>query len=645
MAQEIQVDASLPSVPLIVRGSGKKSDEALAASFQKLEELLNVVAKDEISAKTTINEGAKESTVSSAESILNGIDVSSIKSMDDFMAVIETIAPSIQAEGKEVSEQMAKAGGAFLQYQEAMKSVDPRTFEADSREILLPAFGNKEASVTALLGLYDDVSPLLEKLNARDPSRFQAFGVRLAPVLGLIALRNPAKAKEILGDFSDTLESVYDQDDEHQGKFFAKLESGLKTVSSESDDPSVGRLLSSYSSNGTQNSPDMSGSLGLAMLFLQQFQVALTKCQADQGTNEATISTFLVQAAMDAQVNVAKEISAAAAAAKAAADRPWWEKLIQGIVEGVGIAVSLIAVVVSGGAATPLIALAVTVFMATPAFNDAVQGIASHIPGPLGQLLGTIIMTVIVCAVSFGVGGFGAAAEGAAEVGAEAATGETVETTVNAAAEEAVDVAADTTTETVENTVTKSSKYGSWSGVRGGKMALFQGVSTLTSSGFVMDCMSMDPSFLKNHPKLAMWLNIASEAVGMLLTSYLGYKAFSGASVSDTTDSPFLEKLTASLKGLVPASWAMQTGQAGMEIGLGVQRVGFLKEQSSITEKLGEVEAQMTTYLSAVDMTSDSLNVNNSSASSITKMVAEEMDTLENASGSIWKTTARLAAS
>ena len=626
MTQNIeQLDPSLLSTPLDLKGAGKKSDEALAASLQKLEELFEMVATDDTSAKSPVS----GSSAPSMENITNTIRATLLKNPEAFEDVIALIAPHTQVAGKKVSDQLNKVQEAFAQYQVVVKGISEKTLKADFDRVLAPAFKNEGESREALVGLYNDITPLLGKLNSKDPSKLQAFVNRLAPILGMVALRNPSKAKEILGNFSTKLESAYDLDDSSQAKFFSKIDSSMRKGTTDSEDPSTRRLLTNYSSAGTKNSPDMSGSLGLAMLFLQQFQVALSKAQGDQGTIESTISTALVKAAEDNQTTVAKEIAAAVKAAKAAAHRPWWEKFVEITVAVVGVVVAAL----TAGSGAAIVAVAVGAFMASPAFNDTVQAIASIMPGPIGQIIAKVIVTAIIMAASFGAGGVTVATDATVDTAVTEGTEEGVEVVAEEAAEEGAEEATTVAAKT-------AGKYG-WSAAQGMKMAEFEGVSTLSSSGIAMDIMSTDSSFMKNHPALAMWLNIAATLVGMVASFLLGRVALSGVGSGST----LLEKLSSGFKIVIPLNWGAQMTQSGMEAGLGIQRAGWLADSAADTKKVGAAQAELGQLTSNLDMVSDTLNTANSSASDITKAITEEMSALGNASGAIWKTTAKLAAS
>jgi hypothetical protein len=208
MSQEIRLDPSLIGSPLTGNSATKKADEASAAALQTLEEILNAVVMDEEKGKSKGKTSASEATAVNMESVINDVRASLLSNPNDFEAALKLIAPYTQDTGKKVTAQLSKVNEAFLQYQKAVSSVSEETIASDYKTFLQPAMENCVKSVDAVNGLYDEISPLLEKLNGRDPVKFQAFVTRLAPILGLIALRNPAKAKEILGSFSTTLESV-----------------------------------------------------------------------------------------------------------------------------------------------------------------------------------------------------------------------------------------------------------------------------------------------------------------------------------------------------------------------------------------------------------------------------------------------------
>lgn len=640
--KEINLTPSLVDVSLQERSSKKKSDKAFAASFQKLQDILEVVDKDELSVKAA----EKASSFNGMASVMDSVRETLLNNPSDIKSAIDLIAPYIQGAGKKVSDQLEKVTEALVGYQEAVSGLSDEKIRSDYTNYLAPMFSNTVKSGAALEGLLDEISPLLEKLNAKDPSKIQPFADKLMHTLGLIALRNPDEASTILGDFPSVLEKAYNLDDASQGGFFSSLNGNLQTLGTESDDPKVSGLLSRYSTSGTPNSPDMSkGSLGMAMLFLQMFQTSLSKCQADQGNIQAVKALAMINSAAAAQVEVGKEVEKAEAAAKAAASRPWWEKLVEVVVAVVGVVVAAL----TAGVGAALVAVAVGAFMASPAFNDAVQGLAAIIPGPFSEIIAKAIVLAMVMVVSCGLGGLTTAADAtvdtsataAADTGAMAAAGSSLDT--------AVDVTASTATDTVSESsasLSKFAKMAKWakslrySKGLGLKMGLFQGVSGFTTSGIVMDIITTtSPHWAKEHAKAVLGLTITAEVLGVLASCLAGKLAFSGE-----TGSTMLENLPKYFKGVIPASWGVQMGGASMETYLGVQRVGFLKTQADATRDIGQAEANLGEFLAAVEMMNDSTQINNNSASSIVKAVGEQMDSLSNNSANAWKMAAKVAA-
>ncbi len=634
MTQNIQqLDSSLLSIPLNSKDANKKSDEALAASLQKLEELFEVVATSEVSTKVP---GAKSSNVN-IDDIRSQVRATLLQNPEAFEEVITLIAPHVQGAGQKINDQFIKIREAFVDYQNITKNVSEEELRAGFDQVLVPAFANEGKSREALVGLYDSITPILEKLNDSDPSKLPAFLKRLSPILGMIALRNPSKAGEIFGDFGTKLNDVYNLDDSSQEEFFSKVESSMKNVTTESEDPSVKRLLTSYSSAGTANSPDMNGDLGLAMLFLQQFQVALSKCQADQGTLDATISSTMIKSAEANQEKVTQEVNKVIEEVKKASRWAWL-----GVVSHVLAAlVSVIAAVLAPGVGMAVAAIAVGGFMSSPAFNDAVQGIATIMPGPVGQVIAKVIVTAAIMAASCGAAGFGIATDAALDTAVSAGVEEGVEmVTMGASRGIGSEI-----TEQVASVVAKTGGRVTWSLTQcmttGVKLAAFEGVSTLTSSGIVMDIMSTDSSFVKNHPNLAMWLNLAAEAVGIIATLMTGRFAFKNMNAGGS----LLERLSSKFKILIPLNWFAQAMQAGVGGGLSIQRAEYLNAQAKNTKALGGAEAELNQCLSGVEMMSDSLNAASGASSGAIKAIGDEINLLANSSGGIWKTTARLAAS
>jgi len=93
MTQDIMLDSSLFVIPVTSEKRGEDSKEALALSLQKLEELADAVAQEEIS-------GSDSSA--NLESVVNSIRDVLVKNPSAFDDVLKLIAPQTEAFGKEL---------------------------------------------------------------------------------------------------------------------------------------------------------------------------------------------------------------------------------------------------------------------------------------------------------------------------------------------------------------------------------------------------------------------------------------------------------------------------------------------------------------------------------------------------------------
>jgi hypothetical protein len=656
MTQDIMLDSSAFAIPVASEKRGEDSKEALAVSLQKLEEIADAVAREEIS-------GSKGSDSSAdLESVVNSIRDVLVKNPAAFDDVLKLIAPQTQTLGKELLGKVADAKKLVEKFAEEVSGVDKETFAKEFDERVAPLLVGYGSSQKALKGICDEMKPFLETLNSSDPTKFEEFLKGLIPVITLVSIRNPEKAKEIMKGFTKRLASTYELPVEGQKKFFKSLQSNLVTLSkpeapsveSLTSDKNVSNLLKNYADAGAQNSPDMSGNLAQVMMILQMFQMALSQNQINQNNIQNQISNAAIKAAQENQKNVADEIAKANAEAEKAAHRPWWETLVEVVVSVVAVCVAAL----TGGIGAAFVAVAVGAFMASPGFNDSVKalgdvltkalesaGMGHSEAKALGDMLAKVIIIVVIAVASAGVGGIGAASDAAADTAASAAADAGADAaasgTSDAVATGATDAAADEASSVMKSIksiykyITKPFNMG----VRG-KIFTFELVSNLATSGVWMDGMEMDPGFVKKHPKLVEALNILATIIGVIVSMLVGAKSMSGMSSGKT----LLERLPSWCKGAIPLNYAMQVGNSGWQSYLSYQSGKFLETEARVTREIGQSEANVVSANGILNFVSDSTKTVNDSSTSVVNNIAEEMSLLCNNSGAIWKETSKVLA-
>jgi CHASE3 domain sensor protein len=652
MTQDIHSGSSVPAtivipfMPVILDGdeSSQASNKAWAASLQKLQEVLEVVANSEAeagkggaSAKALMGNSGIEAMTTKVRSTL-------IQNPDDFMSVIAMIAPSVKGSSQQVTDKFIAAQEALLDYHTEIKNLDKKTFEKGMNQVVAPFFANVEKSAVSVEGMFKQIKPTLERLREKDPSKMQGFVNKLSPILSMVAARNPKKAKDVLEGLvaNGTLENLYSLDSSSQEKFFSDLKSNLVLLSAKgapspetlTSDPVVRKFLGSYSESGTTKSPDLSGSLGLAMMYLQQFQVSLSQAQADQDELTINIGNAMINSSQDLETQLDKKIDQATAEAKAAAHRPWWEKLVMALT----VIVSVVVAAVTAGVGAALIAVAVGAFMASPAFNASISSLSKALGGgAVGDFFAKVIVTAAVMVVTCGMAGVTTVGDLAAQEAVE----EGVETGVSSAVDAGAEDGADSAVGSSANSATKDSKL-TYSLKRvatfGKKMAIVNGIATLCSSNIWMDAMTMiDPTWVKKHQDLAIVIDVLVQLVAL----YAGYKAGVQAFKSATSDATLLEKLPSQFRALLPMSYIAQIGQGAMELGLSIKRAEYLNDQFETTKVIGQLQAEIGMVTAGNETLSNSRSVNDDSASNITKSVTDEMAALQADSGRIWGETVR----
>ncbi len=132
MTQDITLDSSLFVTPVTKEKSCKDSKEALAASLQRLSELADVVAEEEVSAS-----GRGDSSAD-LQSVVDGIRDVLVRNPAAFDDVLKLIAPHTKTMGKEVLAKLVDAKKALERYNEAVSHVDEKTFKKEFNEHVAP---------------------------------------------------------------------------------------------------------------------------------------------------------------------------------------------------------------------------------------------------------------------------------------------------------------------------------------------------------------------------------------------------------------------------------------------------------------------------------------------------------------------------
>jgi hypothetical protein len=499
------------------------------------------------------------------------------------------------------------------------------------------------SAVTVGTGLHEVLSFVKTELT-KDPSNVSKVLQTIAPLLKPDA-KNLQKSFKLLykltselkqdlnklspeqyeKDFNQHLKPVF----EEVGKKLQDLDKSLgqhdsKTYRSYSENPKISSLFDS----GSQVSTDL---IGQAAMFMQIFMCASAESQADKSKSDSIVGGALITQAQNNLKQVQDEIQKAEEATR---HRPWWEKLVE--VEA--IMVSVVVGAFTGGVGGFLTAGLMAAFMSSPLFNDAVSAIAKAVASALepimeayyeskgeskeqaeqdaeassdaiGQIVGKITMTIAMAVATLGVGGITAGVE--------------------ASAEESATVAADDAATTVASTAAKSSSKLGYSLEQGAKLAKFQGFSSFMSSGIWSDAMDADPSFVKNHQKLVLGINIACTIVGAALTIYAGSKIMSGP--GDEIDK--LEKLARSFRYIIPASYAMQAAEGGVSGYESYMTGKTLESQANAQSKLAVLEAFATVINSALDSANFTQKASTDSINAISKNMADAMSQLVRTSG------------
>lgn len=661
MSHNIQSAVNLDLIDQIVN---TKSDEVLKASLSKLRAILDMIGEEEAAtkeggtapSKSIVNDVLSKlgpvlddymqtdpvkahTLIASLASMLeeyaegSGEKVSEIVAAiapaiknylatnpNEFMDVIQLIAPLIRKNSGSLANQIALAKVAFLQYEIGSVGVDSATFTQVVGEKVLPALAKGLESATALEGMYKEIRPTLEKLYAKDPSKMQAFLIELDPILGEIAIQNPLRLSAIVENKG--LEKAYDSS-------FANIRNKLGALGK--DDPL-----------------NLRESLGTAMLFIQKFQISLSKAQASQDKITAAIGVAMITSAQAMQKSIDAKIAEIEAQEKAAQDRPWWEWLVIGVVAVLGAVIAGL----TAGLGAALVAVAIGAFMASPLFNMTTQAIAGAFKPMLikiyedegmsktdatekasavANIIAKVIVTVAVIVVSCGAGGITAAAE------------EGADTAVTAGAEEGAEAGAEEGGESAGTSAGKAGNNGAkytYSLSRGMKMAALEGLSTLTASNIWMDAMMTNPEWVKKHQTLAIILDVIAEVVGMVASIYAGVRLFSSMSEVANT----LETLPKGFRAIFPLSFSAQAGQGAMESYFAGKSAEYLDEASETMRLVGQLEGKLSRKLAVADSMTETQGVNDKSALTITKAMGKEMSSLEEDSGKAWATTARILA-
>jgi hypothetical protein len=648
MAQEIMLDPYFIVTPVAEERRGKDSKEALALSLHKLEELASVIAQEEVS-------GGKESSSNvNLESVVNSIRDVLVKNPSAFDDVLKLIAPQTKSFGEELLVKLVGVKKNIDKFSEAVSGIDKKTYGRDFQKHIAPYLIGFGASNEALNSLCDNLKPMLESLYAKNSSKMQTFLVGLLPVLALVSTRNPEKANDVVRGFTGTLEKTYSLPAEEQKKFFKALQTNLVTLSkpnapstdSLTTDSETKNFLDSYVSSGKKDSPDMNGNLAQLMIVLQMFQMTISQMQIDKDNIQTEIGDASIKVAQENQQNVEQEIAKANAEAEAAKSRPWWETLVEIVVAVVGAVIAGI----TGGAGAAFVAIAVGAFMASPGFSDSVSALGGVITKALesagmskakaeafGDMLAKVIIIIVIAVASAGIGGIGATTEGA--------TNATVDATADATATSVADSTASSASDEATSVMNRiKSLYKSltkpFDMSARGKIFTFELVSNLAGSGIWMDAMEMDPTFLKKHPKLVEALNILATVIGVIVSMIVGAKSFSGLGNGKS----LLEKFPALCKGAIPLNFSLQAGSSGMESFLSYQRAGFLEEEARLTRDIGQAEANIIFSNAISDASNSTLQTINSSATAVTKQIADDMSNLCNNSGAVWKEAAQVLA-
>jgi len=117
-----------------------------------------------------------------------------------------------------------------------------------------------------------------------------------------------------------------------------------------------------------------------------------------------------------------------------------------------------------------------------------------------------------------------------------------------------------------------------------------------------------------------------------------GKVAFSGMNVSQA----ITEKLPNLVSMVITVQYVSQMIQGVEEGVFSIQTGMLLKKQADITRSLGLTEANLGRLLSLIQLVSDSLDTNNSSANNVTKQIGDAMSLLGRNSGGIWKSTSNV---
>jgi len=464
--------------------------------------------------------------------------------------------------------------------------------------ILKPDAKNLKKQLVLLKKL---TSELKEDLALLDPKQFQEdYNTHVAPVF-----LNAAKKMTVVNDAVDKAK--------------------LGPNQSYSDHSSISKLFAS--------GPSDSDLIGQAAMFMQLFMCASAKAQAEKSQTDTVVGASLVNQAENTVKKVQDEIQKAE---EAAAHRPWWQKLVQVI----AVVASVLIGAFTGGVGGVLVGALMAAVMSSPLFNEGVNAIAKAVAAALepvlesyylskgesasqakqdaedsanaiGQIVGKLAMIAALTIASGGLGGI--------TVGADAAT------------EEGAAAVADDLATSVESGAKGGSKF-SYSAEQGAKMAKFQGISSLMTSGVWSDAMQADPHFAEKHPDLLLALNITCSVIGAAVAMYSGSKIMS----QGVDNSKALEDFMKSFKCLIPASYGAEAAQAGVGVYASVQTEKVLKTQADANKQLGLLEGLNTVLDSALGSLNFTQRTSTDALNEVTKQMSEAMSKLVQGAGLSW---------
>jgi len=549
MADKIQLNSSELNSDVLNSRADKDSEKALAASLQRIHEIIELVAN----AEAQEDKGASTSANAATRNL--GLVFSR---PDDLAEILSMVSPEDEEKHPELKQLMKQAKQAVVNYRKAIE-------------------GLSESDMT--VGYDTHVAPVLRKAT-------------------MSALQ------------------------------------GLDT---------------------TNVGTNAGANLATAMMFLQKFEVSISQAQADQDKAASDIGQAMINSAQDLQKTIDTKVQQAEAAAKAAADRPWWETLITVVVAVVAVVVSAL----TAGLGAALVAIAVGAFMASPLFSMTATAISKKIvedeglvkkyesegmstqdaeakANAEGNIFGKIIVTAMIAVVSFGLGGITAGTDSAVDTGVEAGVDAGTQTGADAAATEATEAGAE------EGALSGATKATTFIANKGLKMALLESISSLTMSNITMDAMTAaSPKWVREHSTWVSVIDGIAEAVGIALTIFTGVKVMG----SGATAEGMASKLFASfpkLRGLFVANMLGEFGSATMNTAVAAETAKYLQKEGDLMLEVATLEAESGRIFAINDSMTQDQSVNDTTATNITKGVSQGMGALSNDAGKTWQTSSRV---